>query len=317
MPARRRSGHAYSRSGPVLIIADSGPNGVLYRERPDTFRCEVNVNMVPVSPRGRRPGPPPARRAALLIGLGSLAALAVLWKITSPSLQSPVADRALRGGYVGGLSPRVPSRRGRRILPQRPRPDFTTRGRSGPGPVARRPGGHRPRASRRTVDIRTPRGPARDRAGGRRRVGRQFVLEYAFGSGHHATTFVTFTDRAKPAAREHRLTYYAQDDTLRITPGQSAEKPFPVTTPTGRDLPEWETIGCFRCHATRISASGPDMLNLDELIPNVSCERCHGPAGAHVRAARGGEARLSMPFGLGRWTASTQMSLCGQCHRHP
>ena len=145
----------------------------------------------------------------------------------------------------------------------------------------------------------------------------RLVLEYAFGSDHHATTFVTLTDPARMAALEHRLTHYASDDTFGITPGQSAEKPFPVTTPHGRELPDWETINCFRCHATRISAVGGDVLNLKELISNVSCERCHGPSGSHVQAAGVGKGELSMPFGLGRWTASSQMALCGQCHRHP
>jgi hypothetical protein len=102
-----------------------------------------------------------------------------------------------------------------------------------------------------------------------------------------------------------------------LAPGQSAEKLFPVTTPHGRELPSWETIKCFRCHATRISAAGGDVLNLAELIPNVSCERCHGPAGDHAQAARAGKADLTMPLGVGRWTTASQMAVCGQCHRHP
>jgi hypothetical protein len=145
----------------------------------------------------------------------------------------------------------------------------------------------------------------------------EFVMEYAFGSDHHATTFVTLTDWRNGAALEHRLTHYAEDDSFGITPGQSAEKPFPVTTPHGRELPAWETIKCFRCHSTRISTVGKDVLRPEELIPNVSCERCHGPGGAHVEKARAGQSDLSMPFGPDRWTPATQMALCGQCHRHP
>ena len=144
-----------------------------------------------------------------------------------------------------------------------------------------------------------------------------FVMEYAFGSDHHATTFVTLTDWQNGAALEHRLTHYAEDDSFGITPGQSAEKPFPVTTPHGRELPTWETIKCFFCHSTRISTVGKDVLNLQELIPNVSCERCHGPGGAHVEKARAGQGDLAMPFGPDRWIPSSQMALCGQCHRHP
>jgi hypothetical protein len=55
------------------------------------------------------------------------------------------------------------------------------------------------------------------------------------------------------------------------------------------------------------------------MIPNVSCERCHGPGRAHVAAARRGapEAELSLPFGPDRWSANTLLTLCGTCHRHP
>jgi predicted CXXCH cytochrome family protein len=55
------------------------------------------------------------------------------------------------------------------------------------------------------------------------------------------------------------------------------------------------------------------------MIPNVECERCHGPGRSHVEAARGGAqgAALGMPFGPGRWSAAEQMRLCGACHRLP
>ena len=55
------------------------------------------------------------------------------------------------------------------------------------------------------------------------------------------------------------------------------------------------------------------------MIPNISCERCHGPARGHVEAARRGiqgEAP-AMPIGPGGWTAARQMERCGECHRVP
>jgi hypothetical protein len=55
------------------------------------------------------------------------------------------------------------------------------------------------------------------------------------------------------------------------------------------------------------------------MIPNISCERCHGPAQSHVEAARKGlkgEA-LWMKEGPGRSTAAEQMEQCGECHRTP
>jgi hypothetical protein len=145
----------------------------------------------------------------------------------------------------------------------------------------------------------------------------RFVLDYAFGSDHHATTFVSLHAGPEGAAVEHRLTHYPDDDALAVTPGQTSAKPYPGTTPYGRTMPEWETRACFRCHSTRISAEGSEALSTVDLIPNVTCERCHGPASAHVAAARAGKRTLTMPFGLHRWTPETQMALCGKCHRHP
>ena len=146
----------------------------------------------------------------------------------------------------------------------------------------------------------------------------QFVLDYAFGSGHHATTFVTLVDPSSPVILEHRLTHYAEGDALKITPGQRAAAPSPGTTPRGRTPSPDDTLKCFRCHATRTSASGSaSRLVVNEVIPNVSCERCHGPARKHVEDARAGQADLAMSFGSGNWTAESQMKLCGQCHRHP
>ena len=144
----------------------------------------------------------------------------------------------------------------------------------------------------------------------------RFVLDYALGSGHHATTFLTLVDPATPVVLEHRLTHYSEGDTLKITPGQRAAAPSPGTTPIGRRPSPEDTLKCFRCHSTRTSAAGGGLV-VSEVIPNVSCERCHGPARKHVEDARAGRADLRMPFGSGSWTAESQLRLCGQCHRHP
>src|SRR5262245_31757450 len=48
------------------------------------------------------------------------------------------------------------------------------------------------------------------------------IAEYAFGSGRHATTFVNVIDPKTPAILEHRLTYYAQQGGLAMTPGHTA-----------------------------------------------------------------------------------------------
>jgi hypothetical protein len=54
------------------------------------------------------------------------------------------------------------------------------------------------------------------------------------------------------------------------------------------------------------------------MIPNISCERCHGPGRSHVEQARNGTpaARLGMPLVPGG-DVSTEVRSCGTCHRLP
>jgi hypothetical protein len=144
------------------------------------------------------------------------------------------------------------------------------------------------------------------------------IAEYAFGSGHHAMTFVNVIDPKVPAILEHRITYYTRQHALGLTPGQDAAIGSPHRTPIGAVFESRQARKCFGCHATQVSLDG-EKIDEATLIPNVSCERCHGPARAHVEAARRGAAdsELALPFGPDRYTAEGLLTLCGTCHRHP
>ncbi|HWE38533.1 MAG TPA: multiheme c-type cytochrome [Isosphaeraceae bacterium] len=163
---------------------------------------------------------------------------------------------------------------------------------------------------------------AADRAESGKKEHERFVIELAFGSGYHATSFLTLTDRDphRPRALEHRMTYYAHPKRLDLTPGHTvAESPGPEVTPVGRVVGVTDTLKCFRCHCTLTSRRDRDRLDLDDLMPNVSCERCHGPGRRHIEAARrdAPDEELVMPLGPGRTTADEQLRRCGACHRHP
>lgn len=149
----------------------------------------------------------------------------------------------------------------------------------------------------------------------------RLLVEYAFGSGHHATTFVSLTERDpnRPTALEHRLTYFAHSQSLGLTPGQSLAGHAAGNSPRGRMHTNDDTLKCFGCHATVTSDRGPDVLDEATLIPNVSCERCHGAGRSHVEAARRGavESDSSIQFRLARSTADEELRLCGSCHRLP
>jgi len=148
---------------------------------------------------------------------------------------------------------------------------------------------------------------------------KQLVIDYAFGSGHHATTFFSLTDPDPDhiVGLEHRLTYFSATGTLGITPGQKASDHEGDLTPMGARNPLLDAVHCFGCHTSTTSARDPNVLDAATMIPNISCERCHGLARGHVEAARRGEQNLTMDFGPGRATADQQMRLCGQCHRYP
>jgi hypothetical protein len=159
----------------------------------------------------------------------------------------------------------------------------------------------------------------------RREGGRveRWLIDYAFGSGHHATTFVTMIDRnpERPAILEHRLTAFAHRADLDITPGQGQARgpDLQGMVPAGRQYAAVQTLKCFECHTTVMSDEGPVRLDESAMVPNIGCERCHGPGQAHIEAARrgAGDDAVAMPFGLGRWQAAEEIHMCGGCHRLP
>jgi hypothetical protein len=147
----------------------------------------------------------------------------------------------------------------------------------------------------------------------------EVIAEYAFGSGQHATTFVSVMDPGIPTILEHRLTYYAKQHMLGLTPGHDALTHLPGGIARGGVFLGREALKCFGCHTTDTPARSGRAIDVETMIPNVSCERCHGPGRAHVDAARRGapDAELELPFGPGRFTAESLLILCGTCHRHP
>jgi Cytochrome c554 and c-prime len=149
----------------------------------------------------------------------------------------------------------------------------------------------------------------------------RFVIDYAFGSGRHAITFVSLVDRdpLRPVCREHRLSFFAHTQSAGLTPGLSLAGHAAGNSESGCVHSTAETQNCFRCHTTVTSDRGSGVLDPGMMIPNISCERCHGPARSHVEAARRGDdvKSLRMPFGQGRYTTNDQLELCGRCHRLP
>lgn len=146
-------------------------------------------------------------------------------------------------------------------------------------------------------------------------------VDYAFGSGRHATSLVTLADRSPnhPGIIEQRLSVFAPGQHLDVTVGQEPDTSRAGIVPFGRQHETPLALKCFNCHATATSDLGPLVLDEQTMIPDVGCERCHGPGRRHVEAARRGVARefLAMPMGLERFNPGDEMRLCGTCHRLP
>ena len=126
-----------------------------------------------------------------------------------------------------------------------------------------------------------------------------------------------------PAGIEHRVSYFANGPRLAITPGQEGSPQDPHDSVAAESVGFGRAMGpdhlrtCFGCHATVTSTCSPNRLETATLLPNVSCERCHGPARDHVEAARRGETDLTMPMGHDRVEPRVEVNLCGECHRLP
>ncbi len=149
----------------------------------------------------------------------------------------------------------------------------------------------------------------------------QSLLEYAFGSGKHALTFVAVADKTprKTSGLEHRLTHFHAQNRLGVTPGQVPGSDVPASSivATGRTLDDEHMRKCFSCHSTVMSDRGDDCLDPATLKMAIGCERCHGPGKDHIESARSDAMSLAMRFGPGRATAVEEIRLCGECHRLP
>ncbi len=152
------------------------------------------------------------------------------------------------------------------------------------------------------------------------------ALDYSVGSGKHGITFVSVqrqNPEIEPSGLEHRLSYFPDGPRLDITPGQEASDSdghhgeTDESTAFGNPLDPTKLQKCIGCHATLTSTADPHRLETATLLPNVSCERCHGPGRDHVDAARRGETDLRMRMGSDPVRPWVEVNLCGECHRLP
>jgi hypothetical protein len=137
---------------------------------------------------------------------------------------------------------------------------------------------------------------------------------FGFGSGKHA---ITYLGQQGDLDLELRLTFYTAANRWGFSPGQQLNsRTGGLVMETGLAHPQESVEECFVCHTTVI-AKDNGVLQTGTMMMGVGCEACHGPAQAHVEAARRGDRDLRMGklSALGAQAVSVQ--LCGQCHRSP
>jgi hypothetical protein len=138
-------------------------------------------------------------------------------------------------------------------------------------------------------------------------------VEWAFGAGRQAVTFVTRVDQTWYL--EHYFSYFTSTHAWGPTPGQEPVQA--KTLPLAAGLlyktadPNTGIAGCFECHSTGpVSFSASGDVSLSEL--GVTCESCHGPGAEHTAAPS--RRNINSPA---RLSAVQLNQFCGNCHRPP
>lgn len=151
---------------------------------------------------------------------------------------------------------------------------------------------------------------ARNSSGG---TNREVTLDWCFGSGRHARTWITTLGDSQGATdlMEFRWTWYRDIDGFDITPGQPDEHFDTHLGPFGVLYDHPKARRCFACHTSYLPIED-GRLRLEDVETGVNCQRCHGPRAAHV--ASDGEVRDDF------WKTATPeeaVDRCAQCHRRP
>jgi len=136
-------------------------------------------------------------------------------------------------------------------------------------------------------------------------------IAYAFGQGKAGQTYVFQHDGS---FYESRVSFYRDINALDWTMGYPREVPPSLDVAAGRRMSADESRNCFSCHST--AATNGLELRLDRLIPGVSCEACHGPAGDHVALRQAKKLEDKSIFNPGRMSPDElSQDFCGSCHR--
>ena len=143
------------------------------------------------------------------------------------------------------------------------------------------------------------------------RIQRQVKLDWCFGSGTHACTWVSAIPDSlgNTDSLEFRWTWFASIDGFGITPGQPEKPGTSSVSSLGLLFDGPKARRCFSCHATVVPVNH-GRIDQAGIRPGVTCQRCHGPRAKHVLSE--GEFH---PEGWGRVDRMEAVRRCAVCHR--
>jgi hypothetical protein len=133
---------------------------------------------------------------------------------------------------------------------------------------------------------------------------------YCFGQGVAGQTYVL---QHKGALYEGRVSYFQELRSLNITILHPRSVPTSLENALGRLMSPEGARGCFSCHST--AAIRGSELQLDRLVPGVSCEACHGPGEKHLAAVKAKnfkDLQIFNPRNLDPFDLTQEF--CGACH---
>lgn len=134
---------------------------------------------------------------------------------------------------------------------------------------------------------------------------------YAFGQGKAGQTYLFMRNGS---FLESRVSFYKKIKGLDWTIGYERTAPPTLEEAIGRPVSADEARNCFGCHTTA-GVSG-NQLQLEKMMPGVSCEACHGPGADHILSMEAKDFKNKRIFNPGSMSPDElSQEFCGSCHR--
>jgi hypothetical protein len=133
-------------------------------------------------------------------------------------------------------------------------------------------------------------------------------VDLAFGSGKIGITYVALN--GDNTIEEMRMSFVPRLKRWYVTPGQEDLWDDDLGHVHGADAAR----ACLGCHTSTLPA---ETLRPEPQFLGIGCQACHGPASAHVAAAKSGHLQDLRIDRASQWAPAKVNEVCGKCHRSP